>query len=70
MASRPGATVILQRHRADGWHNERFKPLSAASTVMFRVQPDRRGTFTYRVRRPGDAVNTQGLSRELALRVR
>jgi hypothetical protein len=65
----PGKNVTLQRHRADGWHDVRTKPLSAASTATFQVQPDRRDTYTYRVRRPADADHVAGGSRSVTLYV-
>jgi len=70
LPARPGRAVALQRHRADGWHTVLSKPLSGSSVVRFHVRPGRRGTFAYRVRRPADAPNTEGLSRVVRLRVR
>lgn len=52
-------TVTLQRHDSSGWHGVATAKLTSAGNYAFTLKLPKKGTYTYRVRRPAD-VNQAG----------
>ncbi|MDQ1249501.1 MAG: hypothetical protein QG597_3876 [Actinomycetota bacterium] len=62
--------VYLQRYYTRAWHNVARQALSSASQVRFTVKPTTRGTWQYRVFKPGDADHVAATSPTVTIRVR
>jgi len=64
-----GRTVWLQRYYGGHWHRIIRRTLSSTSRYSFRVQIDRKGTFTYRVHDYAHPGWKPGSSRKVSVRV-
>ncbi|WP_328993080.1 S8 family serine peptidase [Kribbella sp. NBC_01245] len=50
----PGQAVYLQRYVGGKWTHATAVKLTGSSTYMFTIKPTARGTYAYRVAKPGD----------------
>lgn len=65
----PGQRIFLQRFINGRWRNVRNRTLSDVGTFTFRLHPGTAGSFSYRVRKPGDSDHFTATSRKLILTV-
>jgi hypothetical protein len=64
-----GQWIYLQRFANGRWRNVRKRTLSADGRFSFRLHPRSVGSFSYRVRKPGDFDHLTVTSRKLVLTV-
>jgi hypothetical protein len=65
----PGQRIFLQRFINGRWKNVRNRTLTDEGTFTFRLHPGSAGSYSYRVRKPGDSDHFTATSRNLVLTV-
>lgn len=55
-----GRSVVLQRYRNGAWRQIASKALNTNSRYTFRLPTSSRGTFRFRVVKPGDVDHLRG----------
>ena len=64
-----GQRIFLQLFTNGRWRNVRSRTLSVEGAFTFRLNPGSSGSYSYRVRKPGDADHLTATSRKLFLTV-
>ncbi|SCG40876.1 Ig-like domain-containing protein [Micromonospora siamensis] len=67
--SHAGQAVYLQRSVNGAWHDVIGAKLSVTSAYSFAIKPTAKGTYTYRVRKPGDTDHAIGYSSPVSFKV-